>query len=389
MLRKLDLLADPSRLGGVTAVLSDTHGSNSDYDRLARLTAGALETPTSLITLIDETHQHFHGICGAPGGMGEARDGPHTDSLCLHTVLTGALVSITDTGADPRFSENPLVKSLGIKAYLGMPLVNHLGHTMGSICAIDYTPREWTDGQVSLLRDFAAVTSSHLDAEIDNVKIRSAFDVALHDIKTPLAGLTMASALVSERIDSVPKELHPLLQVVRESTEAAVKLVDILATEQKRKSSKRCEQPLEIASHVVSKFSPPAMDKGMAVTLAARHSAALEVPDWVLAQVLENLVSNAVKYGPSGSEVMVTFLVEDGAGHFHIRDEGPGFTKEDRQKMYRRYATLSATPTGGEKSTGIGLSVVKLLTAEHSGTVTLISEPGSATEFRVSFPVAR
>ncbi len=388
MPRASGLLYDELRLQAVSAVLPSDAGADLDFDRLARLAASALRTPTSLITLIDESNQHFRGVCGPPPAMGDSRSGPHVHSLCRHTVVEGVVVTIPDTGADPRFSHNPTVKALGIKAYVGIPLVTTQGHTIGSICGIDYEPREWTAGEIDLLRDYAAVTVGQLEATANSAKIRVAFDVALHDLKTPLSGLTMASLLVSERMASIPVELHPLLQVVESSTAAAVKLVETLALEQRTAAYTDCNDPVKTATQVISRLSDRAAGKGMFVEFVPAEPRALRVPPWVLEQILENLTSNAIKFGPPESVVSVVFRIEDGLGHFHVLDQGPGFSDSDRERMFARYTRLSALPTGGEPSTGLGLSIVKRLTEQHHGKVELVSPAGRGAEFRVSFPLA-
>jgi len=388
MLRASGLLYDELRLQAVSAVLPSDPGADHDFDRLARLAAKALRTPTSFITLIDESRQHFRGACGPSWAMGDSRSGPHANSLFRHTVVEGVIVSIPDVGADPLFSGNATVEALGIRAYIGIPLVTTQGHTIGSICGIDYEPREWTAEEIDLLRDYAAIAVGQLEATAISAKIRVAFDVALHDLKTPLSGLTMASSLVTERMSSIPVELHPLLKAVEISTAAAVKLVETLALEQQTAAYTDCLDPVRTATQVISRLRDRAAGKGMSVEFVPERSRALRVPPWVLEQILENLTSNAIKFGPPESVVSVSFRVEDGAGHFHVRDQGPGFSDEDRERMFARYTRLSALPTGGEPSTGLGLSIVKRLTEQHHGKVELVSPAGRGAEFRLGFPLA-
>jgi two-component system sensor histidine kinase/response regulator len=69
-----------------------------------------------------------------------------------------------------------------------------------------------------------------------------------------------------------------------------------------------------------------------------------------------------------------------------IRDQGPGFSAEDKARMFRRYGRLSARPTGGEPSTGLGLSIVKKLVYAMSGELTCDSLPGEGATFSVRLP---
>jgi two-component system, sensor histidine kinase and response regulator len=105
-----------------------------------------------------------------------------------------------------------------------------------------------------------------------------------------------------------------------------------------------------------------------------------------LGQVLDNLVSNALKFSPSGKTVHVS--VRDAGAHVElvVKDEGPGFTEEDRRHMFGRYRRLSARPTAGEPSTGLGLSIVKRLVDGMGGELTCDSVPGEGAVFIVRLP---
>jgi two-component system sensor histidine kinase/response regulator len=107
-----------------------------------------------------------------------------------------------------------------------------------------------------------------------------------------------------------------------------------------------------------------------------------------LDQALDNLVSNAIKFSPLGKDLVIS--VKNGGAHAEcvIRDQGPGFTEEDKKRMFRRYARLSARPTGGEPSTGLGLSIVKKLVSAMGGELRCESSPGLGTTFTVRLPAA-
>jgi len=108
-----------------------------------------------------------------------------------------------------------------------------------------------------------------------------------------------------------------------------------------------------------------------------------------LNQVLDNLLSNAVKFSPPGKQIRVT-VREPGARYVEcqVQDEGPGFTLEDKARMFRRYGRLSARPTGGEPSTGLGLSIVKKLVLAMHGELACESVAGTGTTFAFRLPRA-
>ena len=107
-----------------------------------------------------------------------------------------------------------------------------------------------------------------------------------------------------------------------------------------------------------------------------------------LDQVLDNLLSNAVKFSLSGRRI--TALVRQSENVFEclIQDQGPGFTAEDQARMFRRYGRLSARPTAGEPSTGLGLSIVKKLVQAMQGELICESATGQGATFIVRLPRA-
>ena len=108
----------------------------------------------------------------------------------------------------------------------------------------------------------------------------------------------------------------------------------------------------------------------------------------VMVQVLENLVSNAVKYSPPGKNIFVRLKRLPAAARCEVQDEGPGLSAEDQKKLFGKFARLSAKPTGGEHSTGLGLSIVKKMVEAMKGQVWCESEPGKGATFIVSLPAS-
>jgi two-component system sensor histidine kinase/response regulator len=108
-----------------------------------------------------------------------------------------------------------------------------------------------------------------------------------------------------------------------------------------------------------------------------------------LNQVLDNLLSNAIKFSPPGKQIRLT-VCPPGAKYVEcqVQDEGPGFSVEDRARMFRRYGRLSARPTGGEPSTGLGLSIVKKLILAMQGELACESTPGNGATFAFRLPRA-
>jgi signal transduction histidine kinase len=104
-------------------------------------------------------------------------------------------------------------------------------------------------------------------------------------------------------------------------------------------------------------------------------------------QVVDNLLSNAVKYSPPGSTVRVALgIAEDGTQIIRVRDEGPGIPENERDRLFKDFSRLSARPTGGEKSTGLGLAICRKIVEAHHGTIVAENHPAGGCEFQVFLP---
>jgi signal transduction histidine kinase len=102
---------------------------------------------------------------------------------------------------------------------------------------------------------------------------------------------------------------------------------------------------------------------------------------------LSNIISNAVKYSPHGKNVYVRMKASNEEIRIEVQDEGPGISADDMKKLFGKFARLSARPTGGEHSTGLGLSIVKKMVEAMNGKVWCESEVGKGATFIVDLPI--
>ena len=110
----------------------------------------------------------------------------------------------------------------------------------------------------------------------------------------------------------------------------------------------------------------------------------------LLTRIVDNLLSNAIKFSPAGKDVYVRVMEEDkGCFTVIVHDQGPGIGQADQAKLFRKFQRLSAQPTAGETSTGLGLSIVKSLVDRLEGKISVKSEEGEGASFKVSFPINR
>jgi two-component system sensor histidine kinase/response regulator len=147
----------------------------------------------------------------------------------------------------------------------------------------------------------------------------------------------------------------------------------------------------DAASRAVQQHQEAAKRKQLVfkVVLPPSNGMLVQADGAALNQVLDNLLSNAIKFSPPGKQIRVA-VCSSGNGYVECRvqDEGPGFKETDKTRMFRRYARLSARPTGGEPSTGLGLSIVKKLVLAMHGELAFESTLGNGATFTFRLPRA-
>ncbi len=104
-------------------------------------------------------------------------------------------------------------------------------------------------------------------------------------------------------------------------------------------------------------------------------------------QVMDNLLSNAVKYSPPGSRIRVTLNGDRPACKISVQDQGPGIPDSERHRLFKDFGILSARPTGGEKSTGLGLAICRKIVEAHRGAIMALNLPGGGCEFSILLPI--
>ncbi len=219
--------------------------------------------------------------------------------------------------------------------------------------------------------------------------------ILAHDLKNHLGGMLMSVQLLNEKAQSLaePRFQRMATNILRATDQMLSFVKEFLANAEVDHGRPLKFQPVslqDLGAGIVQRHSEHASRKGIALRLEQREDAVLvEADRAALEQVLDNLVSNALKFSPTGKTVRVIVgQTADGRGECRVVDEGPGFTDEDRKEIFRRYRRLSARPTGGEPSTGLGLSIVKKLMHDMRGDLQLESAPDQGATFILTFPPA-
>jgi PAS domain S-box-containing protein len=154
-------VTDPRRVAAVRATGLLDGDAEAAFDRLTRLAVRLVGVPAAFVSLVDAERDFYLSACGFGEPLASARalTGP---TFCHYTVQRTTPLVIPDTAADPRYRDVPTVGTLGVAAYVGVPLVAG-GQTVGAFCVIDTRPRAWTEAEVEVLTELAASAQRELD----------------------------------------------------------------------------------------------------------------------------------------------------------------------------------------------------------------------------------
>lgn len=158
----LKMLYDPARLGAVRSTGLLDSPTEEEFDRLTRLAAKLTGAPVTLISLVSEDRDFYKSCFGLPEPLASQREltGP---TFCHYALVSSGPLVIDNTVDHPIYGNVPTVKTLGVQAYLGIPLVASSGQTIGSFCAIDFKPRHWTPLDIEVMQELAASTLREIE----------------------------------------------------------------------------------------------------------------------------------------------------------------------------------------------------------------------------------
>lgn len=245
-------------------------------------------------------------------------------------------------------------------------------------------------GRVWTLREVTA------DRELD--RMRDAFVATVsHELRTPLTSISGFLEMMEEEERGVDETGRTYLDVIRRSTDRLHNLVeDLLLVAQIEAHRVELELgPVDLAALIercIEASAPAAADKGISFTLAADGAPLVRGDAHRLSQVIDNVVSNAVKFTGEDGSITITIDGDDGDGELVrlvVADTGIGIATDELAKVFSRFFRARTATQGAIPGTGLGLSISRSLVEQHGGTISLESAEGSGTRVTVTLPRSR
>ncbi len=366
---------------------------DASFDHLTKMAAELLEMPIAILTLVDSDRCWFKSKYGL-----ERQEMEREISLCSTAIEQDKLYLVKNAETDKRTCANPLVTGdFNLRFYSGVPLKSKEGYNLGTLCVLDTKPRDFSQRKQKILHNLAQLVVQQIELRMEArtaIKHQNQIlNITAHDLKNPLSIMPLLADLIIDNKNN-PKAIADIAKQIKSAGRRMNKTIENLL-ESAREDMGRIQlrlKPLDFSrliKGVTASNLSLARKKQQILKLDLPKSLPVFADHRRLTEIVDNLINNAIKFSPKGKSIYISLREEGNMGVFEVRDEGPGLSKDDIKHLFRKFTSLSALPTGGESSTGLGLSIVKQLVNAHRGKVYAKSEgAGKGSAFVVEIPLS-
>lgn len=384
-----------------------------NFEMLVDLANKFLGTPVSLISLVTPERQFFLSASGLGEPWASCRETPLTHSFCQHVVKRNEPLVVIDAEIHELVKDNKAIDDLGVKAYLGLPIVMPDGNVIGSFCAIDDKPREWTHDDLETIEKLVELTVIELSNKKANRKRQEILENRLsqaqkiqalgqlvggvsHDFNNVLGAIQIQSELLKAKLkndQSTP--VDHILDTVHSAKLIVQQLLDWSRPSTGEKVISSLNQIVEDTLPLISTYSTRFIEICFEPVECADT---VKVDPSKVGQILLNLCSNAAYAMKSkGGKITIEISSEEVAGEWaeemdlkpgpyvklHVSDDGCGIPHEFHQRIHDPYFTTK--PVG--EGTGLGLWTVYGIVRDHGGQIHLESAENEGTTIEIYLPL--
>lgn len=390
---------EDERIWALTEFDIDYSDSSVLLKDLVELAAKIAGTKISLINLIDTYTQWTVANFGLPiEQMG--RD----ESVCQYTILNNESFEVKSLSSDDRFKDKfYVVDNPNLEYYFGIPLATPDGYNLGALCVLDTAAKDISPEKVELLKIVAKEVVNRLSTikYIQNLKskvteVNENNKKMAHDIRGPLSGIIGLAQMVTEQ--GQEQKLDDILEIMKLIHRAGNSLLD-LATEILNAEDQHANKTVQTNNFTLTHFkekleklyTPQAANKQ--IDLAFNIKIGQEqnpIPKNKLLQIAGNIITNAIKFTPNNGKIKVDLNIRTTSNaskvlEIIIADSGVGLTSQEINEILQGIKS-SSNGTTGEQGYGFGLSLVKRLVDELNGNLSIESEKGKGTQFKITLP---
>ena len=395
------LLVDPGRQFDIelTGILAE---DRPIFARLVEAARRLCASPVGFFSVPTRERDIYTDHAGFPDAI--AQQGClYGETFCQHAIRSGEPLILGDTMALDGYRDVPTVRSLGIRAYLGVP-VGLDGHLpIGSLCVVDFEPRQWHEDAVLALRELAASVARELALRASMRKLEQerehAWEIVVHyektlaavahDLRAMLGNIDLSAQMLMRNSD--PVRQRSLAEQVLESTAHMSAVTGDLLRHRKPLPPDAAQGIATPAARVLdaarSLLQQQADACGIRIECDPVASRLLiAAPRADLLRILGNLIGNAIGVMNNGGTVRLSAgPCDEDRCVLRVRDDGPGFPDGLHDRVFEPGFQVEGQASG---SHGLGLSIVRDLVHRYGGTLKVGNRPGGGADVEVILPRA-
>ncbi|QJP35511.1 GAF domain-containing sensor histidine kinase [Nonlabens sp. Ci31] len=374
--------------------LLDTMPEES-YDNITSIISTICDAPISLITLVDKNRNFIKSRNGL-----DISESPRDTSFCGHAIAgNDDIMIVPDAREDERFKGNSLVNDFKLIFYAGASLIDKNGYKLGTLCVYDHKPRTLTEKQKGALKAMAKQVMSLFEerfqtfelqklkeqVDVRNQELKDFAGIVSHDLKSPLSNIIMIAELLQKGEKNLSKQSDEYLGYLKESSNSMSRYIDGML--QFYRSEELVSEDYDEVSYVDLIEEVVAMtvvDESVEVRYTPEKETSLITNEIALQQILINLISNAVKYSDKDhTKIDIKLITHQEEYEISVRDNGSGIAPENIDSVFKLFYVAAKQDRNGKQGTGIGLATVARLLEHMDGHITVESQLGEWTEFKV------
>lgn len=368
------------------------------FDAITRLASVLLAAPSSFLSMVDADRDFYKSAIGFPVSLAKARE-LRGRTFCHYTLDRSEPLVISDTHSDPTWAAVPTVESLGVRAYVGVPLVID-GEVIGSLCVTDSKPREWSPIDIETLRELAKSAEREMSlrqrlkaAQADGKRLRALAKEkqqilagVAHDLRNPLQVAIVLTDRLQRSADPATQRTGHRIHAAATSMKV---MVDALLAEHADDGTEHSEllpvQVDRLLEDALETMSPICDRAGMVISIDGTSHVTLPLDYFQLLRSLGNLIGNSVKYCPAGSRIVLSAAVLPEGVSISVSDDGPGMSVGDLDRAFES-GWQGIDGLARQDGAGLGLTIVRRLVAQNGGVVRIESTLGSGSTVTMLFP---
>jgi signal transduction histidine kinase len=367
-----------------------------EYDDLVNLASEICNTPIAMISLVDQHRQWYKARVGT-----ETLQTGRDESFCGHAIVHEGVFKVPDAYNDERFHDNPLVLEFGYRFYAGASLKTSNGHSLGTICAVDTIPRELSERQVSSLESLSRQIvclfelRKHRDLVYTlNRNKEEIMSVLSHDLRDPFnVVLNISQILLDNKRAMEPAKTRQLIEAIYSTGKSTYDHLDNLLSWLRISGTEIPTdlQAVELAGlieTITDMLQPVATSKNVKLELSGLDDIKVKTDATMLRSILQNLLSNALKFSPEHTTIHCQWHQQDGEVTIQISDQGSGLNEQLQEQINSTELTGQSSQLGtrGETGKGFGLNIAQGFAKRLGSRIKAENSPEGGSIFSIRLP---